>query len=396
MNKIGVFGVNFDNKGAEAMLITLKEYLKKNYSEHFKLVIFYDSKLKSDFENSDDNYLIFQGPLNFFNHWVFAFNTIIYSWLRFIPFSRQTRIVKEISQCSLCVDLSGFALTDDFSKNSGTRRSLIFLSQAIATKLSMKKYVILPQAIGPFKRTLNKHIVKCIIRLSDLSFNRGSYKFKLGKRLKSKCVKTTDIVFHKAFIEKYKLKERAVSNNHQVILNPNARIYHKSKSGEHYLEAQVTIIKKLLSNGFKVLLTPNEIRVGEFDDLQICKILKENFQSNSNVILNENIEILNLLNLISESKFIITSRFHLMVFSLILKTPLIVISWSDKYNDIMSSFEIENYCISDSSKTDKAIDSLLSDFQNVQEKITTNLKVNSQQIDRSLSLFLDLLNNQLK
>ena len=39
MNKIGVFGVNFDNKGAEAMIITLNEYLKKNYSKDFKLVV---------------------------------------------------------------------------------------------------------------------------------------------------------------------------------------------------------------------------------------------------------------------------------------------------------------------------------------------------------------------
>ena len=388
MNKIGVFGVNFDNKGAEAMLITLKEYLKRNYSHDFKLVILYDSKLKDNFENTDNNYLVFQGPLNFFNHWIFTLNTIIYKWLNFIPFYGQARIVKEISECSMCVDLSGFALTDDFSKNSGTRRSLIYLSQAIATKFSMKKYVILPQAIGPFKRTLNKNIVKFIIYLSDLSFNRGSFKFKLGKKLKSKCKQSTDIVFHKAFIEKYKLREFIGSSN-RVLLNPNARIYHKSSSGQNYLESQVKIIKKLLSQGFEVVLTPNEIRVGEFDDLQICKILKKEFKDDSNVILNKNIEIFNLLNLISESKFIITSRFHLMVFSLILKTPPIVISWSDKYNDIMSSFEIEKYCVKDSGKAEKTIDNLLSNFQNIQEKIKHNLNVNSLQIDKSLSLFLD-------
>ena len=85
-----------------------------------------------------------------------------------------------------------------------------------------------------------------------------------------------------------------------------------------------------------------------------------------------------------------------MVFSLILKTPPIVISWSDKYNDIMSSFEIEKYCVKDSGKAEKTIDNLLSNFQNIQEKIKHNLNVNSLQIDKSLSLFLDLLNKQLK
>ena len=392
MNKIGVFGVNFDNKGAEAMIITLNEYLKKNYSKDFKLVVFYDSKLKEDAVNPSKNYLIFQGPLTFLNHWLFTINTVLYKWLRIIPFYFQTEIVKEFSQCSLCVDLSGFALTDDFSKNSGTRRSLIFLSQALACKLTIKTYIILPQAIGPFKRKLNEYIVKFIIHLSDLVYNRGKYKFKMGSRLKSKCIKTTDIVFERSFIEKYQIKERNDSEN-KVILNPNARIYHKSDSGK-YIKSQIDIINKLLSNNFNVVLTPNEIRENELDDLQICKMLKDHFKDNSKVILNENIEINNLLNLISDSKFIITSRFHLMIFSLILNTPLVVISWSDKYYDIMNSFDINKYCVSDPNKVIEIIDDLLSDFQVVKEKISTNLKSSSQQVNKSLSFFLKLLKHQ--
>ena len=392
MNKIGVFGVNFDNKGAEAMIITLNEYLKKNYSKDFKLVVFYDSKLKEDFVNPSKNYLIFQGPLTFLNHWLFTINSVLYKWLRIIPFYFQTKIVKEFSQCSLCVDLSGFALTDDFSKNSGTRRSLIFLSQALACKLTIKKYIILPQAIGPFKRKLNEYIVKFIIHLSDLVYNRGKYKFKMGSRLKSKCIKTTDIVFERSFIEKYQIKEHNDSEN-KVILNPNARIYHKSDSSK-YIKSQIDIINKLLSDNFNVVLTPNEIRENELDDLQICKMLKDHFKDNSKVILNEDIEINNLLNLISDSKFIITSRFHLMIFSLILNTPLVVISWSDKYYDIMNSFDINKYCVSDPDKVIEIIDDLLSDFQVVKEKISTNLKSSSQQVNKSLSFFLKLLKHQ--
>lgn len=390
MNKIGVFGVNFDNKGAEAMLITLNEFLKKNYSKDFKLVVFYDSKLKEDFVNPNKNYLIFQGPLSFLNHWIFTINAVSYKCIRIIPFYFQAEIVKEFFQCSLCVDLSGFALTDDFSKNSGTRRSLIFLSQALASKLTNKTYILLPQAIGPFKRKLNEYIVKFIIHLSDLVYNRGEYKFKMGSQLKSKCIKTTDIVFERSFIEKYQIKEYNDSEN-KVMLNPNARIYHKSDSGKLYIKSQIDIINKLLSNNFNVVLTPNEIRENELDDLQICKMLKDHFKDNSKVVLNENIDINNLLNLISSSKFIITSRFHLMIFSLILNTPLVVISWSDKYYDIMNSFDINKYCVSDSKKVIKIIDDLLFDFQLVKEKISTNLVSSSQHVNKSLSYFLKLL-----
>ena len=50
-----------------------------------------------------------------------------------------------------------------------------------------------------------------------------------------------------------------------------------------------------------------------------------------------------LLNLISESDiFIITSRFHLMIFAIILNTPPIVISWSSKYSDILMRYGKKN------------------------------------------------------
>ena len=83
-----------------------------------------------------------------------------------------------------------------------------------------------------------------------------------------------------------------------------------------------------------------------------------------------------------------------MVFSLILKTPLIVISWSDKYYDIMNSFDINKYCISDPNEVVKIIDDLLFDLQNVKEKIKINLKISSQQIFESLSFFLKILKSQ--
>ena len=140
------------------------------------------------------------------------------------------------------------------------------------------------------------------------------------------------------------------------------------------------------------MLTPNEIRENEFDDLEICKLLKEKFRDEKRVMLNTNIEIKNLLNLISESKFIITSRFHLMVFSLILKKPPIVISWSEKYNDIMSFFKIEKYCLDSSDKAVNAILDLIKNYEETCLKINKNLEINSRQINKSLKIFLNLIN----
>tara|TARA_B100002019_G_scaffold281407_1_gene285417 strand:- start:8679 stop:9854 length:1176 start_codon:yes stop_codon:yes gene_type:complete len=391
MIKIAVFGVNFDNKGSEAMLISLNEFLKNYLGKDFKLLIIYDSNLDKN-HKINDNFHLLQGPTTFFHHLFFLINSILNYWFYFVPItSNMHKIVKEFNKCSVSVDLSGFALTDDFSKNSGTRRSLIFLFQTLASKLTMKKHIILPQAIGPFKRKLNERIVKLIIRLSDKVYNRGEYKFKLTKKLKLKCTKTTDIVFEESFINRFK-KPSILKEKNQALLNPNARIYHKTLISENYINDQVLLIKTLLDNGYEVLLTPNEIRENEFDDLKICKILKDKFNHESRVHLNTNIEIDNLLDLILESKFIVTSRFHLMVFSLILKKPPIVISWSDKYNDIMSLFNISRYCVESTEKSIDAITDLLANYDKVKNDIKNNLGVNSKKIKASLTEFLKFLN----
>ena len=120
-------------------------------------------------------------------------------------------------------------------------------------------------------------------------------------------------------------------------------------------------------------------------------ITKRKFKNEVRVTLNKNIEIKNLLNLISESKFIITSRFHLMVFSLILKKPPIVISWSEKYNDIMSFFKIRKYCVDSSENAVNAILDLIANYEKTCLKINENLTVNSRQINNSLKIFLDLI-----
>ena len=98
MTKIGVFGANFDNKGAEAMILTLNNYLKKELNKEFTLIMFYDSKIRDGFVAPDKNFKLFQGPLSFFSHWMFALNVFLHKWFRIILLPNQSEIVKRFNE----------------------------------------------------------------------------------------------------------------------------------------------------------------------------------------------------------------------------------------------------------------------------------------------------------
>ena len=80
-----------------------------------------------------------------------------------------------------------------------------------------------------------------------------------------------------------------------------------------------------------------------------------------------------------------------MVFSLIVNTPPIVISWSEKYNDIMSSFGIKKFCVDSHEPAIIMIDTLLDEFDEIKKEIDKNLLKTSHLIDTTLNPFLKLI-----
>jgi colanic acid/amylovoran biosynthesis protein len=368
---ISVFGAGFTNKGAEAMLVTLRLHTDKNIM--INIFSDYDSDL---FENVDNKeYTVIRNPKGFLEYLKLVMYSILFTMFGINRSKYKSNLIA-LRDSTTVVDLSGFALTDDFSKNSGTYRSVIFLMQAFISKIIFrKKYYIFPQAFGPYKRYFNYMLSKVIIMLANKVFIRGNRSFENVKCKSKKCVQTSDFVFSKLFREKYSV-ERQIEYENYILINPNSRIYHKEKkqnSLKYVLFLEKTI-NYYLDAGFNIVLTPNELRENEEDDLYICNLLADKVD-NKQVDVNKNLDLNYLMNLVAKSEFSIVSRFHLMIFSLIMTNPVIVLSWSDKYLDIMDEFNLGKYCLKNYDELFLLSENIMKNKDSISSSIKENLKI---------------------
>ena len=371
--KVTVFGVNYDNKGSWAMLLALERYLNKKIGD-IEIVLMYDAVKKEEVNAASKNYHLHQAPLTIIGWTKFLVGSLLFR----IGLNRNNSCFVDLNNSDLVIDLSGFALTEDFSKNSGTRRSLIMLFQAISSKILAKKYVLGPQAIGPITRKLNVFIVNSIFLFSSKVFFRGELRVpKLYSRFK--LVSSPDLTSLVYFEELYELNSKDESTSF-VLVNPNSRIY--VKKGELYITEMHNLLNFLIIQGKRVVLTPNEIRSNEFDDLDLCQLLKSGI-NNDSIVINNDVSLVNLFALIDNSEYVIASRFHIMMFCLIRAKRVLVSSWSQKYLDIMKLYEQQDYCFEDISNL---VNYLEKDIGDISTPVSYHIK---RKIQKSIEKTLD-------
>jgi polysaccharide pyruvyl transferase WcaK-like protein len=353
-NKIVVWGATYTNKGSLAMLETLSEMYPDDaisiVCDHVSDESVHDSRFHSI------------GGIYGFSAYVYLLIKIIIWRVSFKYFFKEDHVVSELINTDKFIDLSGFALTEDFSKNSCTYRGTVYLLQALISRVITTKYYIFPQALGPIERPINKVIFLSILYLSCKTFVRGRRSFEFANNFRvSNSILTSDLVFMN---NSYRDKNITVLDEAYILINPNSRIYVKqNKAGKtDYIDKLITLITEF-SKKYHVVLTPNEIREHEVDDLDICHELFSKLAENSNVSVNSNVEISHLLALCEHAEFSVVSRFHLMIFCLLKGTLPIVISWSEKYLDIMEEFNLQDYVFSED-----VFDTKMMDLNDLDEK----------------------------
>ena len=359
--KVVVWGATYTNKGSMAMLETLQNIYKDDQ-------VYFVCDHMDDKDHCSDNITPISGLFGFSSYFLFSLRLFCYK-LSFGFLFRHDKTIVALKGTQIFIDLSGFALTEDFSVNSCTYRSTIFLIQAIISKSLSGKYFIFPQAVGPMNRKLNKILFQLILILSDRVYIRGRRSFEFAQKFKfHKAKRTSDIVFMNSNYSKPSSTTSEIKPF--VLVNPNSRIVVKQSkvSSEKYIEDLSDMISRV-SKDYLIVLTPNELRQNEEDDLDICyKIFNRlSPEVRANVKVNENVDIQFLLKLCEDCEYAIVSRFHLMIFCLIKSTLPVVISWSDKYLDIMEEFDISNYVLDESDFADFVVSN--KDIKNSKIKI---------------------------
>lgn len=330
-----IFGVNFVNKGAELMLYTIIQQLKqwddRNIAACHLLIGSYSQR-----KSAGTHHLAWRT----FRRIPFATN-FVSPVASLVPRTiRQKQSIILDSEVDVIFDASGFAYSDQWGYPASERMAKF----STRWKNEGKKFILLPQAFGPFHNKRVKEGFTTILKNSDLVFARDETSY---KHIIDLPVSTTNIDVGPDFTNLLKPINPLYLNIFagRPCIVPNSRMLDKtcSKTSQKYISFLTSSISYLESKSLKPF-----ILVHEENDIKIAQEL--------NTILDSPIPILQESNplmlkaILGQSYLVIGSRYHALISALSQNVPCLGAGWSHKYQALFSDYgcqdlilNIENY-----------------------------------------------------
>ncbi|TWX73065.1 polysaccharide pyruvyl transferase family protein [Colwellia sp. C1TZA3] len=329
MFKIEIKGVEFNNKGAELMLLSIIQALDIHLHT-YQLVL------------SPGHLLPYEkrAKLGAWQKFSFSFFGIDWTWLgNLFP----TKIRKMLHHFGIIVekdidivlDASGFVYSDEWGEN----RLKKTLKQLTKMQKNGQCYIFLPQAFGPFTGK-NDELMQKIIAKSQLIITRDQVSYKhvslLAKRGEALCFPDFTTLLS---VNKISLPEHLPTK--YVCVIPNHKMFSQKSPADKkcYIQFLITSIKAIEECGLTPVLLNHEGK----EDYDICLTIVEQ-NKNKLIILNE-LDALKVKKVIAQSFFCISSRFHGCISSLSQGVPAISTSWSHKYEELYRSYQCEDFLL---------------------------------------------------
>lgn len=342
---IEIKGVQFVNKGAELML----QAILKKITEH-------NPEWKICLAPNKNSPYLKRAEVNALQKVTFRKNIIDLNWLFYlIPkkirayFLNSWGLVTE-ADVDVILDASGFAYGDQWS-------DLVLQQTAQEVrrfKRKNKKYIFMPQALGPFTRNVNKKWAKIAFENAALTFARESISFSevnnLLPNLRSlyQAPDFTNLILGNDFVPNILEDAIAIIPNSKMLSSKN-----KNKEWQvRYIPIFVFIIQWLQRNGEMVYLLNHE---GSSDG-DICIEINKELECPLPIFSPKN--ALEVKSFIGKSKFIVCSRYHGCVSALTQLVPCISTSWSHKYEELFDEYHLTHLLLK-SDATQEEIDVLL-------------------------------------
>ncbi len=362
--KVLIHGAGFENKGAEAMLLTTCEELKKRIEN---ILFFSIAKNKAEcpkYSLNNITPILYRRP-NLFQRCSFLINRLL-SDLKLIRYLHSYNTLWQIDQIKnydVILDISGFAYGDSWGIGAVQKAEKI-VRYCYDNK---KPYIFLPQAWGPFSGSGLAACVKSICQKSSLIYARDNESLSCLKAVSEPPLSCESFVPDIAF--KFKGKSLDIGNK---ILNkvggniflerkligivPNSQIIKQSK-GAYSFETYVDLLALVIDHchatfNCNFVLIPHHFSGNhkhKVNDIALCSAVQSRVsKAGCCIMLSENYDASVLKSIIGCMDLLIASRFHSLVAGLSQAIPVIAIGWSHKYPELLGIFGLEKYSISSS------------------------------------------------
>ncbi len=371
VKRVAMIGATlWGNRGAEAMVAATVGRIRRSHPDaRFALYSYLSAKDRELVR--DKGVRVFDAaPASLvFVHFPFALLGWVLRTLR-VPGWRKLlpAPVGELAGCDVLVDLMGVSFAD------GREKFLPFniLSNLPAMLLGVP-VVRLSQAMGPFHHPLTRLGANVFLKRCRFIVARGSRTAEHLRELElpeHQWMEAADLAFlyepefsltheNETRLRELtaRLDDRRRSGRRVIGLCPSVVVEGKlRKRGQDYAGAMLRIIRIVLDRGDDVVILPNATREGSDqprnNDLTLIHRLRERAaglfsqdELGRIALLDFDANTAGIRQVIERCDALITSRFHAMIGALCLKTPVLVIGWSHKYQEVLAPFGLERFAI---------------------------------------------------
>jgi len=253
-----------------------------------------------------------------------------------------------------------------------------------------KKCLFASQTMGPFRNPLNRWPARYCLSRADFIAPRGQGSLDQVHSLGySKAEHLADLAFsldvssdvRQTIQERY----RGIGDGRPLVgvsvntIVENACLRHGIPHNRIWAE----FIAWLRQEGYHVLVIPHSMRQGargkhNNDLLTVANILAMLPDRAHITVIDEPYGCKELREVVGLADYYVASRFHSMISALCTEKPVLVIGWGyQKYREVMSVFELDDYCFDASQLTlallQEGFRRLVNDADTIRERIRRNL-----------------------
>jgi polysaccharide pyruvyl transferase WcaK-like protein len=363
-------GVHFENKGAELMMRTIIQKIAGE--DQYRIVLAANSAAPFEKRCEVGAYQYFSlsfGPLDL-NKLTYFLPKKLTTWL-----SKTYGIVLEPELYAI-LDASGYAYGDKWPLR-GFQRTCGQLKRLFKHG---KKYIFMPQMLGPFQNSDSRALVKANFKFASLIVAREDTSFACVTDIIGK---SENLIVGPDFTNLLQVESK-VRDKKKLLIIPNSNMV-SGRSGHgdwkaKYIGIFEELINAALAKGFNVTVLNHEDK----SDQPICEQLAKLFAGKVELI--QDYDALQIKTAIATAGFVVSSRFHGCVSALSQGVACIGTSWSHKYEELYNDYDASNLLISKPNQIEnhteffnRIVDNQ-DDIENVIAENSLNIKAKSKKV----------------
>ncbi|MFT5813058.1 MAG: polysaccharide pyruvyl transferase WcaK-like protein [Psychroserpens sp.] len=325
---IEVKGVQFVNKGAELMLHAIIQQCHQRLP-HARLVL--EPGVNSPYEKRAavgalQKFSLRKGRLDL-NRLTYLIPKRLRQWL-----IKSFGIVLEVD-LDVILDASGFAYGDQWTAVNTQR----LCSEILRTAKQGKKYIILPQALGPFTRNDDIDKLSRAIPKAALVCARDQSSFDNVVGITGSLDNIKQYADFTNLVEPI-VDKRWTDYSSLMLIIPNYNMLSERNANANWQKSYVKLMTEAISLGIEQGLTPVILNHEGQKDNQICEMIQQ--LAEAPVEIFHEADSRRVKGIISVAKLIVCSRFHGCVSALCQGVPCLGTSWSHKYEHLFEEYAL--------------------------------------------------------